>query len=204
MTITRKPLKIRHVFGNVMKVAIPLTEQIQTLEDGQEVIVEQDFYPNPNFPVVVVLYKGGGLKSTYTATMDGNVALFQDDGVLPIGTYQVEVLCKDDQENPCRYMVRSIIEVVDATADAGIEAGIEFDAEVYTLEGAVYFYAKGDKGDQGEQGVSVTSVEQIQTSHESLGVNIIRVTLSNGQTSDFEVRNGEKIMPIYENEILTF
>lgn len=181
--------------------------QIRTLVDGEEEIIEQDFYPNPNFPVTVVLYKGGGLKSTYIATMDGNVALFQDDGVLPIGTYQVEVTCKDNQENPCRYMVRSIIEVVDATADAGIEAGIEFNGETYTLDGAVYFYAKGDKGDkgdQGERGVSIISIEQIQTSEESGGVNIIRVTLSNGITSDFEVRNGEKVTPTYENEVLTF
>lgn len=205
-TTTRKPLKIHHVFGNVMKVAIPLTMQIRTLVDGEEEIIEQDFYPNPNFPVIITLYKGYGQKHTYQASMDGNIATMEDEGIIPVGTYQVEVTCKDDQENPVRYMVRSIIEVVDATIDAGIEAGIEFNSETYTLDGAVFFYAKGDKGDKGdtgEQGVSVTSVEQIQTSHESGGVNIVRVTLSNGVTSDFEVRNGEKIEPTYDPETET-
>lgn len=194
---------IKHVYGNVMKVAIPLTIRIRTLVDGQETETEQDFFPSSDYPVYVVLYKGGGLKTIYTATMTDNIATIEDDGTLAIGIYQVEVLCHDDQGNPFRYMVRAIIQVVDATIDAGIQAGIEFNSETYTLDGAVYFYAKGDKGDQGEQGVSITNVEQIQTSEESGGVNIIRVTLSNGTTSDFEVRNGEKIAPTYENEVIT-
>ena len=198
---------IKHVYGNVMKVAIPLTIRIRTLVDGHETETEQDFFPSADYPVYVVLYKGGGLKTTYTATMVDNVATIEDDGTLSIGVYQVEVLCHDDQGNPFRYMVRAIIQVVDATIEAGIQAGIEFNSETYTLDGAVYFYAKGDKGDKGdkgERGVSIISVEQIQTSEESGGVNIIRVTLSNGITSDFEVRNGEKVTPTYENEVLTF
>lgn len=139
--------RIKHVYGNVLKVAIPLTMRIRTLEDGEEVEREEDFYPNPNYPVVVDLYKGGGLHREFTASVEGNVASFEDSGDTPVGVYQVEVLCKDQAENPVRYMVRAIIEIVDATIDAGIEAGIEFNAETYTLEGAVFFYAKGDKGD---------------------------------------------------------
>ena len=189
---------IKHVYGNVMKVAIPLTIRIRTLVDGQETETEQDFFPSADYPVYVVLYKGGGLKTIYTATMTDNIATIEDDGTLAIGTYQVEVLCHDNQGNPFRYMVRAIIQVVDATIEAGIQAGIEFNSETYTLNGAVYFYAKG------ERGVSIISVEQIQTSEESGGANIIRVTLSNGITSDFEVRNGKKVTPTYENEVLTF
>lgn len=154
--------KIKHVFGNVMRVAIPLTMRVRKLIGGQETETEEDFYPNPNHDVEIVLYKGGGLKTLYIASVDGNVATFEDGGELPVGTYQVEVRAFDAEENPVRYMVRSIIEVVDATIDAGIEAGIEFDAETYTLEGAVFFYAKGDRG---EHGVSVVSMEQIETSH---------------------------------------
>lgn len=195
--------KIKHVFGNVMRVAIPLTMRVRKLIDGQETETEEDFYPNPNHDVEIVLYKGGGLKTLYIASIDGNVATFEDGGELPVGTYQVEVRAFDAEENPVRYMVRSIIEIVDATIDAGIEAGIEFDAETYTLEGAVFFYAKGDKGDRGENGVSVVSMEQIETSHASGGVNVIRETLSNGSTYDFEVRNGEKIVPVYEEGTLT-
>lgn len=209
--------KIKHVRGNPLRVAIPLTRRIRMLVDGKEVEVTEDFIPNPAYPVSIVLtnqYK----KFPFTATMDGHIAKFVDEGKLPVGTYQVEVLCHDEDGIPSRYMVRSIIEIVDATIDAGIEAGIEFDAETHTLEGSVFFYAKGDKGDRGEQGiqgiqgaqgergehgVSVISMQQIKTSHASGGVNVIRQTLSNGLTYDFEVMNGEKIVPVYEDGTLT-
>lgn len=64
--------------------------------------------------------------------------------------------------------------------------------------------ANGAKGEQGEQGtpgapgaagadgVSVSSIVQTTTSTTSGGINIITVTLSNGATSTFEIRNGAK------------
>lgn len=139
--------RIKHVYGNVLRVAIPLTIRVRTLEEGVETEREEDFYPNPDYPVTIDLYKGGGLHRTFDASVEGNVASFEDEGDTPVGVYQLEVLCKDANAEPVRYMVRAIIEIVDATIDAGIEAGIEFNAETYTLEGAVFFYAKGDKGD---------------------------------------------------------
>lgn len=54
-------------------------------------------------------------------------------------------------------------------------------------------FLKGDEGKQGQegkQGVGIKSVEQIVTSEENNGVNIIQVTLENGNKSSFEVRNG--------------
>ena len=225
MTETQTKTEIRHVYGNVMKIAIPLTIRIRTLEDGRETETEEPFYPNPAYPVTIRLFNNFATVVNYTAAMSDNVALIEDDGSLPVGVYQVEVLCHDLNGNPFRYMVRSIVKIVDATADAGIEAGIEFNAETYTLEGAVFFYAKGavftphldnegnlswtndggyenpeTKNIKGPQGVSVVNVEQIQTSHESSGVNVVRVTLSNGQTFDFEVTNGERVSPVYDPE----
>lgn len=201
--------QIKHVYGNVLRIAIPLQQTTRTLVNGQETEVTSDFYPNPNFPTKVVLRGSGTIRYEYTATVVGNVATIEDKGDIRIGTYQVEVLCNDENGEPVRYMVRQIIKIVDATIDAGIEAGIEFNVETYTLDGTVFFYAngdKGDKGDKGDQGVSVESVEQIQTSTESEGVNIVRVTLSNDTTSDFEVRNGKAITPTFdiENETLIF
>lgn len=288
--------QIKHVYGNVLRIAIPLQQTIRTLVDGEEREETSDFYPNPNFPTNVVLRGSGTIRYEYTATVVGNVATIEDKGDIRIGTYQVEVLCHDENGEPVRYMVRQIIKIVDATIDAGIEAGIEFNVETYTLDGTVFFYAKGDKGDpftyddfteeqilnlkrpalevfaqweetykpnvlnatsnandaavlaaskaeearlaainakadyvgrdnyiyhwnatlqqyektdinvKGDQGVSVESVEQIQTSTESEGVNIVRVTLSNGTTSDFEVRNGKAITPTFdvENKTLIF
>lgn len=196
--------KIKHVYGNVMKVAIPLTQRVRTMVDGQIIEQESDFFPNENFPVVVVLQGVGNRRTDYIAQMDGNVATIVDNGKLNIGTYNIEIIAVDNNEDPVRFKVKEVLCVVDATIDAGIEAGIEFNVETYTLEGAVFFYAKGDKGDKGDQGVGIASVEQIQTSEVSEGINIVRVTLTNGVTSDFEIRNGSKPSIVVENETLKF
>ena len=192
-------MEISHVYGNAMSLAIPLNRRIRTLVDGHETETEEAFYPNPNFPVYVVLQKNNHATSKqYEATMEGNLAIIRDDNCcLPVGTYSIEICCRDENENHLRYMQRGAVEIVDATAESGIEPGIEFNAELYTLEAAVFFYAKGDPG---EPGVSITSVEQIVTSHESGGTNVVRVTLSNGEQSEFEVRNGEAGFPTYEAE----
>lgn len=51
---------------------------------------------------------------------------------------------------------------------------------------------KGDKGDTGADGVSVSSVNQTTTSTTDGGSNVITVTLSDGTTSTFTVKNGSK------------
>lgn len=186
--------KIKQVYGNVLRVAIPLTQRVRTMVDGVETEEEFDFYPSPDYPVMIDLYKGGGLHQTFTATMHENVATFVDEGTIPIGVYQLEVRCRDMQGHPCRYMVRAIIVIVDATIDAGIEAGIEFNSETYTLEGTVFYYAKGDTG------VGIERIEQITESEENGGVNVIRVTLTDGTYSDFNVRNG-RLTPNQEERL---
>lgn len=144
--------EIRHVYGNVMRVAIPLTMRVRTMSEGVETETEEDFYPNLSYPIEIRLMRDGGYQKSYTPDVSGNVVTFTDDGTLPLGLYQVAVLCKDQNANACRYMVRAIIRVVSATIDAGIRAGVEFDTIDYVLEGAVFFYAKGDKGDKGDKG----------------------------------------------------
>lgn len=51
---------------------------------------------------------------------------------------------------------------------------------------------QGVQGPVGPQGVNIVSVTQTDISNEDEGVNIITVTLSNGQTFDFEIKNGSK------------
>ena len=46
------------------------------------------------------------------------------------------------------------------------------------------------RGERGSDGVSITSVEQTTTSTASEGTNVITVTLSDGQTFSFNVKNG--------------
>lgn len=51
---------------------------------------------------------------------------------------------------------------------------------------------EGKQGIQGDQGVGITKVEQTTTSLEDGGINVVTVTLSNGQTFSFDVKNGSK------------
>jgi len=150
--------QIKHVKGNVLSLHIPLTIQIRTMVDGQETVITEDFYPSPDYPTYVVLKKSGGLDKKFKATVDGYVASMVDMGTLSVGLYQLEVLCSDNDGNPYRYMVRAIIDIVDATIDAGIVAGIEFDSEEYTLDAGVFAIAKGEKGDRGDDGASAYDI----------------------------------------------
>lgn len=50
----------------------------------------------------------------------------------------------------------------------------------------------GKDGQDGENGVGIASVEQITTSTEDGGTNLVRLTLTNGAYVDIEVRNGTK------------
>lgn len=143
-------VNIKHVFGNPLQIAIPLTQRIRTLVDGQEIERTEDFFPSGAVKVVLRSY----IRTyEYIATMDGNVAIITDDkGEVSSGLYGVTITCLDQEGKPRRFARADAIKIVTYTADAGIEAGVEFNAETYTLEGAVFFYAKGDKGDRGEQG----------------------------------------------------
>lgn len=141
-------MKIKHVYGNVLKLDIPLTIKIRTMEGDVPTEREEPFYPDVSKGCVVILGNNYNRKIQYDATVNGNVAHIEDDGVIGIGTYKVTVKCYDEYGNPYRYMVRDIIEICDATIDAGIEAGVEFDAETYTLEGAVFVSYGGGSFEQ--------------------------------------------------------
>ena len=64
------------------------------------------------------------------------------------------------------------------------------------IKGVDYFDGKdgsnGTNGTNGKDGVSVSKVEQTTTSTADGGTNVITVTLSNGQTFSFNVKNGSK------------
>ncbi|QTU85186.1 hypothetical protein J7S26_03100 [Xiamenia xianingshaonis] len=49
---------------------------------------------------------------------------------------------------------------------------------------------KGESGPAGADGVGIAFVEQVSTSYADGGVNIVRVTLTDGEASEFQVRNG--------------
>lgn len=153
-TIEEMATKIKHVYGNVIKLAIPLTEQVHAIIDGKEEITTKDFYPNLDYPIILTLDKGGGLRRILEVEMNDNILLAQDNGDTPVGTYQLEIKCNDTEGKPRRFMVKAIIEIVDATADAAIDPDIEFDVATYELSAAVFEIMKGDKGDKGDPGTT--------------------------------------------------
>lgn len=137
---------IKHVYGNVLNFEIPLTVKIVTLEDGETSEREEPFYPDTTQPVKVKLTNQYSTGLTYDAEVTGNVLHIEDRGLIRQGKYGVTVTCTGQDGNPYRYMCKDAIEVVNATADAGIEAGVEFDVETYILEGAVFIdYTSGEQ-----------------------------------------------------------
>ena len=106
--------KIRHVYGNVMKLAIPLTIRIRTISDGRETETEIDFYPNMNYPTKVILVGVGFIRYEYDALIEGNVALIKTGTDVRVGTYHIEVLAHDENSEPVRFKERNVIEIVDA------------------------------------------------------------------------------------------
>lgn len=139
---------IKHVKGNRLVVHIPLQRVVRTItQDGVE-SSEEDFYPQEGEQVTVSLWGRYGIKiREYDAEVSGNVVTFEDDGTLSVNTYSIELLAKDSQGYNVRYKLDSAIQVVDATQDADVQAGVEFDAEDYTLDGAMLAIIKGEKGD---------------------------------------------------------
>ena len=129
---------IKHVQGNVLCLNIPLTVKIRTIEGGEVVEHEEDFYPDTSKPITVSMVRSMGSKISFVPQVSGNVLTIKDSGLLKANMYGIEILCQDAEGNPYRYKANSAVQVVDATRDAGIVAGVEFDAEEYTLEGAVF------------------------------------------------------------------
>lgn len=177
--------RIRHVAGNVLRLAIPLTLRVIELNDegGTPVATDSDFVPNSSYPVEVLLTRGSkGLKEyRYQAHMsDGNVAVMEDRGEIETGTYSVTVLCRNDAGDPMRFKQKQVVQIVDLTAEAGIEAGIEFEAQTHYLSGAVYMAVSG---------VGIANIITHE-SQESGGENTVTIVLTDGREYTFAVRNG--------------
>ena len=171
--------RVKHVEGNKLVLAIPLTIQTVTVEDGVSSTTVTDFVPNASYPVEIVL-KRGPKERRFEARMDGNIAVMEDAGTLGAGTYSVIVLCRDNAGDLKRFKQRDVVEVVDVTADAGIDPGIEYNAETHYLDAAVFLAVSG-------VGIATIHVDE---SHESGGENMVTIVLTDGRETSFAVRNG--------------
>ena len=136
------------VAGNPLEVALPLESLVRTLDGSEEVIVVEDFYPNPNYDVNVVLSSDTTGTFKFKAVMEGNVATFSDteEDRVPVGLYNITITCRDNRNQPRRFHKKDGIEVVDATIEANIPESVDYDMLPILMERSVYFYAKGDPG----------------------------------------------------------
>lgn len=125
------------VQGNLLRLGIAL--QVVKITSVEGVVDKQveDFVPNPNFPVKVLLTRGS-MVCEFTATMEGNVAVIEDKGTIHVGKYALTVLCRDDDGNPMRFKQKDAVNIVDLTAEAGIVPGAEFETGTQWLDGAVF------------------------------------------------------------------
>lgn len=133
------------VQGNWIELAIPLTLREIAIVDGKPSAHDTEFIPSPDYPVVVLL-SCAAKSYRYEATMEGNIALIADNGVLPCGVYSCEVLCRDGQGMPMRFKKRAALTIVDVTADAGILPDVEFEQGWKILDAAIFIAVRTGGG----------------------------------------------------------
>lgn len=81
--------------------------------------------------------------------------------------------------------------VSESTADGGSNVVTFSDGKTVTIKNGSKG-SSGSNGSNGADGVSISSVKQTTTSTADGGSNVVTVTLSNGTTSTFTVKNGSK------------
>ena len=129
----------------------------------------------------------------YTGTVTGikiNGVVKSGNGVIDLGTIESKTLTESD------------IAAMGFTKNTGTYSKPSGGIPASDLAPDVFLQGergeKGDKGDtgatgpQGPQGIGVTSVVQTTTSSADSGSNVVTVTLSDGKTSTFTVKNGSK------------
>lgn len=175
---------VKHVYGNVLRLAIPLTKRVLEKIGDEIDVTDEDFIPSSEYPVQIVFSKESGTRYPVEATMrDGNIACMEDKGKLPIGTYAITVTCCDDNGNPYRFNQKSVVQVFDETREAGIVSPIEYEVQTWYLDAAIFLSLKG------EDGVGIEDIET-QTSTEIGGVNTVTFILTDGRTKSFTILNG--------------
>lgn len=140
--------KLNHVFGNYFSLVIPLVKRTRTVIDGTETDTDTEYTPSPSESVSVRLIRRKGRAFSYIPTVEGSQVTIEDEGKLPLGTYDVEVVITGG-EHPMRFCDEATIEVHNATEAAGIVPGETLTATTYTLQGAVFFAMGSGGGDSG-------------------------------------------------------
>lgn len=120
----RKKNIVRHVVGNYIRLEFPFLKRTSQVIDGVQSVSDVGLVPNG--PVVVEL-TCGTRRIRYNATMQGHVAVIEDNGTLPIGAYNICLHCRDAQGRPLHFVKKPILEVVSFTDEGGVYDSDEYD-----------------------------------------------------------------------------
>ncbi len=172
--------KLRHVFGNVLRIAVPLVMRQVEVIDGVISTTDYDFHPSADYPVTMEFTRGTSVYKFKADVREGTIAYAEESGALPVGLYSIAVVCRDDHGVCYRFKERAALAVVDCTADAGIEDGVEYEVETQYLDGAVFFGAAG-------KGIEYADVTESQ---EPGGENTLTLHFTDGTTQTLTVLNG--------------
>ena len=133
--------EIKHVYGNALRIAIPLNVITTELIEGRVTVVDSPLTPVGD--VTICLISSVGNRISRKATVNGTTALVDLGCSTPVGTYSIEVYCKDGYDNNMRYSQHSAVKVVNSTAEAGITPGVEFDAVKKELSAHIFWLGGG-------------------------------------------------------------
>jgi hypothetical protein len=140
---------IKWIFGNALKLALPL-QKVTVTPEGK---VTED-YDVPAGSIVKIYLQSPFLKEEFTPTIkDGNVAVFEDDGTLPVGHYSVTIEVTEPDGTPRRSKWPWVVIIYDNNT-AVLDAFDDFPdyAEGEVIESAVFYFAEGPQGETGPQG----------------------------------------------------
>lgn len=119
------------VKGNVLRLRVALTLRTLSSTGTQAESSEVDFVPKAGSVTARLINGARGIGMSVES--EGNYVYLTDYGKLAVGSYALEILCRDEQDNPFRCYIRDAVEVFNATACAGINPGVEFDAVMQYL-----------------------------------------------------------------------
>ena len=140
---------IKWIFGNPLKLALPL-QKVTVTPEGK---VTED-YDVPAGSIVKIYLQSPFLKEEFTPPIeDGNVAVFEDDGTLPVGHYSVTIEVTEPNGTNRRSKWPWVVIIYDNNT-AVLDAFDDFPdyAEGEVIESAVFYFAEGPQGPQGETG----------------------------------------------------
>lgn len=128
------------VKGNLLRLAIPLEQETVT-EEGT---TKEDYVVQDGDVITVNLVSASRRYPYSPIRIEGNVIVIEDNGVLDLGTYGVEVLLTKNDGTRLRSYWNYIIKVYN-TNDVVLEKWDEFaDISGQTLDASIFFFAKGD------------------------------------------------------------